>query len=180
MELDDLAGLKLTYDEVGSTQYDETPEGFHRLEHRERIGSGDEVFQRAADALLTWRMHRTAGLFMTATETPPQVGTSTLGRLGPGLLIPRFRTVGLPVPCRVVWVVNEPDRVGYAYGTLEGHPEAGEESFVITRDADGIHFTIRAYSRAASWYASLGGPVTRMAQLYAARRYAAALRKLAA
>ncbi|TDO66598.1 uncharacterized protein (UPF0548 family) [Kribbella sp. VKM Ac-2571] len=182
MKLEDLAGLRFTYDEVGCTQYDETPEGFHRLEYRQRIGDGDEVFQRAADALLTWRMHRAAGIPVTATATPPQVGTDSLGRLGPGMLIRRLRTqtqLGLPVPCRVVRVVNEPDRIGFAYGTLAGHPEAGEESFLVTRDQDGVYATIRAYSRPATWYTHLAGPITRRAQRYAATRYAAALRRLA-
>ena len=184
MKLEDLADLRFNYDVVGSTRYDETPEGYHRLEHRERLGSGDEVFQRAGEALFQWRMQRTAGLPVTATDTPPRVGTDSLARLGPGLLIGRLRTLvpianlGLPVPCRVVWIVDEPDRIGFAYGTLQGHPESGEESFVVTRDPDGVYFTIRAYSRAATWYTRLAGPVTRMAQSYAARRYAAALRRL--
>jgi hypothetical protein len=65
---------------------------------------------------------------------------------------------GLPVPCRVVWTVDEPDRIGFTYGTLQGHPAAGEESFVVTREPDGIYFTIRAYNRAAACYARLGGP----------------------
>lgn len=185
MNLEELAQRRFNYDIVGSTQYDETPPGNHRLEHRERIGTGDEVFRRAGEALLHWRMHRAAGLPMTATDTPPQIGTNSLGRLGLGMLIGRLRTlsplgaIGLPVPCRVVWTVDEPDRIGFAYGTLEGHPEAGEESFVVTRDPDGIYFTVRAYSRAAAWYARLGGPATRAGQRYAARRYVASLRRLA-
>ncbi|WP_329005810.1 DUF1990 domain-containing protein [Kribbella sp. NBC_00709] len=181
MKLEELAGLRLTYDVVGSTQYDETPEGYHRLEYRQRIGQGDEVFRRAADALLGWQMQPAAGLPMTATDTPPQIGTNSLGRLGPGLLLGRspLDRIGLPVPCRVVWTVNEPDRVGFAYGTLEGHPEAGEESFVISRDSGGIHITIRAYSRGATWYTRLAAPVTRKAQQYAAHRYATALQRLA-
>ncbi|HEY4568956.1 MAG TPA: DUF1990 family protein, partial [Kribbella sp.] len=44
--------------------------------------------------------------------------------------------------------------------------------------SDGVHFTVRAYSRPATWYARLGGPATRQAQLFAARRYAAALKRL--
>jgi uncharacterized protein (UPF0548 family) len=31
------------------------------------------------------------------------------------------------VPCRVVYVVDEPRRAGFAYGTLPGHPEIGGE-----------------------------------------------------
>jgi uncharacterized protein (UPF0548 family) len=185
MKLEDLAQLRFTYGAVGSTRYDETPEGYHRLEYRERIGSGDEVFRRAGEALLHWRMHRAAGLPMTATDTPPEIGTNSLGRMGPGLLVGRLRTlsplsmIGLPVPCRVVWTVDEPDRIGFAYGTLEGHPASGEESFVVTRDADGVQFTVRAYSRAGTWYTRLGGPLTRKAQHKAARRYATTLKRLA-
>jgi uncharacterized protein (UPF0548 family) len=184
MRLEELAGLEFTYGVVGATQYDETPDGYHRLEHRERLGDGDEVFTRAADALMTWRMHRSAGLPVTATDTPPQVGTDSLARMGPGIVIGRLRTlaplgrIGLPVPCRVVWTVDEPDRIGFAYGTLQGHPEAGEESFVITRGPDGVHATVRAYSRPAVWYTRLAGPLTRTAQRYAAGRYTAALRRL--
>jgi uncharacterized protein (UPF0548 family) len=181
MKLEDLAGLRFTYDVVGSTRYVETPEGYHRLEYRQRIGTGDDVFHRAADALLNWRMQPAAGLPMTATDSPAQIGTNSLGRLGAGLLIGRspLDRIGLPVPCRVVWTVNEPDRIGFAYGTLQGHPESGEESFIVTRDSDGVYFTVRAYTRGAAWYTRLAGPVTRKAQHYAVRRYATALQRLA-
>ena len=184
MKLEDLADLRFSYDVVGSTRYDETPEGYHRLEHRARIGGGSEVFARAGEALLNWRMHRAAGVPTTATDTPPTIGTNTLGRLGAGILVGRLRTLsplgalGLPVPCRVVWTVDEPDRVGFAYGTLEGHPASGEESFVVTRESDGVYFTVRAYSRPGTWYTHLAGPATRKGQQYAARRYVNALERL--
>ena len=184
MRLDDLAGLRFNYDVVGSTRHDETPQGYHRLENRSRLGTGDVVYARAGAALLHWRMHRAAGLPMTATDTPPVIGTNALGRLGAGFLAGRLRTMtplslaGLPVPVRVVWTVDEPDRIGFGYGTLEGHPSSGEESFVVTREAEGIYFTVRAYSRPGTWYTRLGGPAARKAQEYAARRYATALRRL--
>lgn len=174
MRLADLAGLRFSYDAVGSTRYDETPPGYHRLEQRTRIGdSKDEVFRRASRALLTWQMHKKAGVPMKATDSPAVIGTNSLGRLGLG-------PVGLPVPCRVVWVVEEPDRVGFGYGTLHGHPEAGEESFLVTKEADGVYFTLRAYSRPATWYTRLGGPVGRAGQTFFGKRYASALKRLAA
>lgn len=37
----------------------------------------------------------------------------------------------LRAPCRVVYTVTESRRRGFAYGTLPGHPECGEEAFVI-------------------------------------------------
>jgi uncharacterized protein (UPF0548 family) len=36
----------------------------------------------------------------------------------------------------VVWTVDEPNRIGFGYGTLQGHPESGEESFVVSREDD--------------------------------------------
>ena len=172
MKLADLGGLRFSYDVVGSTRRDATPVGYHRLEHRESIGRGDEVFRRAAEALMSWKMHSAAGVRIKATDTPAVIGTNSLGRLGIG-------SVGIAVPCRVVWTIDEPDQVGFAYGTLTGHPESGEESFLITREGDEIFFTLRAYSRPATWYTRLGGPLGRQAQLLFAHRYAAALKRLA-
>ncbi|NOL45545.1 DUF1990 domain-containing protein [Kribbella sandramycini] len=175
---------RFNYDAIGSTRYDETPAGYHRLEHRARLGAGNEVFQRAGEALMTWRMQRRAGLPFTA-DGRADAGVNALGQLGVGMVVGRLRTavplalVGLPIPCRVVWTVEEPDRIGFAYGSLQGHPEAGEESFVVTREVGGIYFTVKAYSRAAAWYARLGGPATRTVQRLAARRYANSLRRLA-
>ena len=172
MKLADLAGLRFSYDVVGSTLHDETPTGYHRLEQRTKIGTGDDFFRRAGQALMTWKMHKKAGVPISATDSPAVIGTNSLGRLGLGPL-------GLPVPCRVVWVVDEPDRIGFGYGTLDGHPESGEESFLLTREPDGIYFTLRAYSRPATWYTRLGGPAGRAAQSFFGQRYANALKRLA-
>ncbi|HEU4948091.1 MAG TPA: DUF1990 domain-containing protein [Kribbella sp.] len=172
MKLADLADRRFNYDVVGSSRFDRTPEGYHRLEHRIQIGTGDAVFHRAADDLMSWRMHNAAGLRIEATDTPPVIGTNSLGRVGIG-------PAALVVICRVVWIVREPDRVGFGYGTLQGHPESGEESFLVTRDGDDVWFTVRAYSRPAVWYTRLGGPLGRLGQTFFARRYAAALKRLA-
>ena len=43
------------------------------------------------------------------------------------------------VPARVVYVIDEPLRKGFAYGTLPGHPETGEEAFIVEyRDDDSV------------------------------------------
>jgi hypothetical protein len=75
--------------------------------------------------------------------------------------------------CRVVEVVDEPDRFGFAYGTLPHHPEAGEESFVVIRDpaTDQVRLEITAYSRPTARLAKLGGPVGRAFQRFMASRY---------
>ena len=90
-------------------------------------------------------------------------------------------SLGLPVPCRVVWAVEEERRAGFAYGTLPGHPERGEEAFVVDLAPDGaVWFTVRAVSRPAAWYMQAAGPLGRLGQRIFARRYGSALERLAA
>ncbi|MBU8820992.1 DUF1990 domain-containing protein, partial [Mycolicibacterium goodii] len=41
-----------------------------------------------------------------------------------------------------------PDRCGFAYGTLHGHPVCGEEAFIVHRDRAGTVFlTLRSLTR---------------------------------
>ncbi|MEV6282673.1 DUF1990 domain-containing protein [Kribbella sp. NPDC051770] len=169
MTLDDLAALRFSYDAVGSTRFDQTPDGYHRLDLRTRIGEGTKLFERAGDVVTTWQMHRAAGIRIWATDTPATIGTNCLGRLGP-----------IPIPCRVVWTVADETQTGFAYGTLPGHPESGEESFLVTQEPDGVWFTLRSYSHPATWYTKLAGPLSRTTQQIFARRYTKAVQHLVA
>ncbi|MEU9102122.1 DUF1990 domain-containing protein [Streptomyces sp. NPDC048361] len=97
------------------------------------------------------------------------------------LRVPRVPYPRLVIPCHVVWTVRSAERIGFAYGTLPGHPECGEESFVVGREADGlVWFEVAAFSRPARWYARLGGPFTRLLQDLAIRRYLRAVAAAAA
>ncbi|MFC8501606.1 DUF1990 family protein [Pedococcus sp. NPDC057267] len=128
--------------------------------------------RRAAEDLLAWRVHQRAGLRVAASG-PAVPGAVVDMRLGPGPLSVR-------IPCRVVSVVDEPDRGGFAYGTLPGHPESGEELFLLHSGADGrITFTITAFSRPATALARLGGPLGTLVQDVMTRRYLAALDRVA-
>lgn len=67
------------------------------------------------------------------------------------------------------------------YGTLPGHPEAGQEQFLLEHlDDERISLTIEAYSRPASTLAKLGGPISGAAQDLMTRRYLRALDRLEA
>jgi uncharacterized protein (UPF0548 family) len=80
------------------------------------------------------------------------------------------------VPARVVYVIDEPLRKGFAYGTLPGHPEIGEESFLVEyRDDDSVWLTIRAFSRPSSWIFWVGYPLVRLMQEIYTSRYERAL-----
>ena len=88
----------------------------------------------------------------------------------------RFLLARVKAPARVVYVIDEPTRRGFAYGTLPGHPEDGEEAFVVEiADDDSVWIVIRAFSRPARWYWWLVYPVLRMTQEFYTRRYLRAL-----
>jgi uncharacterized protein (UPF0548 family) len=182
------------------------PRGYRSSEHRGRLGGGDERFRSAAASLLTWGVQRGAGLTVTGTRQEPlddpgysggvpgedgqpldragvrveavhgedgtpciTAGTSVV------LLLPAgpFR---VRAPARVVYVIDEPDRVGFAYGTLSGNPISGEESFVVERTATGeVWLTLREFSRPSTWFWRLGSPALRFAQGRMVGRYLRAL-----
>jgi uncharacterized protein (UPF0548 family) len=161
VELSKLRELPLTYAEVGATA-GALPAGYQHLEHAAPIGRGRQRFEQAGDAVLHWGMQRGAGLGVRADSDVATVGTTVVVRLG-----------FLGAPCRVVYVVSEPDRRGFAYGTLPGHPESGEELFSVRYDPtdDTVYAHVRAFSRPATWWIRAGGPLASVAQRAIARRY---------
>jgi uncharacterized protein (UPF0548 family) len=78
-------------------------------------------------------------------------------------------------PCRIVRVIDEFDKFGFAFGSLPGHPERGEEAFVVERRTNGTFFSIIAFSRSADPLARLAGPIGRAIQLAIIRRCVSAL-----
>ena len=83
----------------------------------------------------------------------------------------------LPAPCRVVYVVDEPHVKGFAYGTLPGHPESGEERFVVRIDpvTAAVFAEVSAFSRPATWWSKAGGPFTSLLQRVMNKRYVRAV-----
>jgi uncharacterized protein (UPF0548 family) len=141
----DSAG-SFTYDSVGATRTGETPDGFAALRVRSPIGHGPAVFELAGEAVLTWRMHRSAGVRMDATAPRAAAGVRVAAGLGVGPL-------RIWAPCEVIWAVADDREAGFGYGTLAGHPQCGEESFVVTiDDADQVWLTVTAFSRPARWF----------------------------
>jgi uncharacterized protein (UPF0548 family) len=158
----------LTYPEVGATRDPALPTGYHHLQRKVRLGHGAEVFSGARQGLMSWDVQRNAGATVYPLETPPREGLTVFVGLG-------FGPARITARCRVVWT-DEPGRVGFAYGTLPGHPERGEESFVVTQDDDGeVWFTVRAFSEQATWYSRIGAPVSAMVQRLVTERYLKAL-----
>lgn len=141
-----------------------------------RIGSGEARFTSSADTLLSWAPLRGAGLRVSdvrpasgpmysgvsfdAEGSPvapsrleadqrfdadgtPYVGAGTTIRVHG-----RVKGLRADAQLRVISVTEEPRRVGYALGTVDGSVVSGEESFAVDwRDNDEVWFTVRAFDR---------------------------------
>ena len=149
-----------TYPEVGATRGDgPLPSGYNHLNRRMRVGAGEAAFHTAADAVLDWRMHEGMHVHPQADRPRADPGAKVWIHLGmPRVLVLRAR-------CEVVWTADEPRRKGFAYGTLLGHPECGEESFLVDwDDDDSVWLTIRAFSVGGKWYTKAAGPLVPVLQ----------------
>ncbi|MBT2450532.1 DUF1990 domain-containing protein [Streptomyces sp. ISL-43] len=161
------------YPDRGATARRPLPAGYNLTHHRTRIGSGRAVLEAAGAAVTTFRAHRSSGMLVTAGAGPVRPGDRVVVGIGVGPL-------WIDAPCEVIWTAYEPRRVGFAYGTLTGHPESGEESFVVDMEEDGsVWFEVTAFSRPGSWYTRIGGPVIPFLQLRYARRLGRYVRRLA-
>jgi uncharacterized protein (UPF0548 family) len=158
----------LTYAEVGASRNETLPSGYHHVRMEERIGDA-AAFDRASTGLRAWAAHKGAGLRIYPND-PVEPDATVIGvtSIGP---------VRIVVPCRIVSVFKEPDVFGFAYGTLAGHPERGEESFVLERRGDSTYFIVRAFSTPVDPLARLSGPIGRAVQRSVTRRYVTGLRR---
>ncbi|WP_245607331.1 DUF1990 family protein [Pseudonocardia spinosispora] len=149
---------QVTYPDLEGTRRAVLPDGYHHVERRVRVGHGDEVFHDARTTVFTWGMQRRAGLTVFPADIPPKPEHTVLVVTGLG-------PIKIVAPCRIIYTVDESDRTGFGYGTLPGHPESGEEAFLVERDQQGdVWAVVRAFSRPATWYSRLGSPVARLVQ----------------
>ncbi len=154
-----------TYPEVGATIGGPLPEGYDLLRRSRVIGHGGDDFAQAAESLMTWQMHRRAGLAVAPSTPRATAGTNVVLTLTAG-------PARITAPCRVVHVTDTSAATGFAYGTLPGHLECGEESFTVRLAADGqVSLNIVAFSRPALWYSRLFVPVSRLVQHRIIDRY---------
>ena len=171
-----MTARQLSYDCVGVTVRSELvpTAGFRAFERSVRVGTGEEGWRRAGQELFAWAVKTRSGFAVQ------DAGRDVAGRAEVGVdywLAARLGPWRVREPVRVVAIVDEPDRIGYAYGTLEGHPISGEEAFLLSRRDDGsVWFTLRSITRAPTsgrWRVLF--PAVLVAQRYYRRRYLKAL-----
>ena len=165
-----------TYPEVAATRPAvlagaPMPTGYHHLRHQRLIGAGHTAFEAAGEYVLSWGTHRGVGFDVRATSPRVVEGATVAFRIGRG-------QVGLSASCRVVWTVETADRRGFGYGTLPGHPEIGEEAFVVSRDSgERVWVEIVAFSNPGRWYSRIASPAVLVLQSVAVAAYARAVER---
>jgi uncharacterized protein (UPF0548 family) len=170
-------GQPFSYPEDGATadaaRLDAIAGGYDVDRHSFALGSGRDLFERACHALLAWRHFEVGWAELRGAAAPVAVGqvVATLTRVW-GLWFLN--------PCRVVYTESAgpaADQVAFAYGTLPGHVERGEERFSVRRDADTgeVTYEILAFSRPALLLTQAAYPWVRRVQMRFATSSAQAL-----
>lgn len=146
------------YPEVGSSAQI-FPKGYDHDRESTLLGFGDQAFEAAKKALREWAMFPPSWTRIFPAHTPLQAGNEVLVL---------FRLFGLwwwHNSSRIVYLIDEPARFGFAYGTLPAHIECGEEIFQVElRDDGSVWYSIQAFSKPNRWYVWLGYPVARAYQ----------------
>lgn len=170
-----LAERRLTYptevgtDPAGASWSVQQP-GFRTNESTAHIGSGNQYWLDASLALMSWAVKTRSGFDVAGRHGPLALGDRywVTAQVGP---------VRVREPVEIVAVVETPTRIGFAYGTLQGHPVSGEEAFIVHRTPDGAVFlTLRSLtgpSTSQPWW--LLFPVLLGVQRIYRRRYLRAL-----
>ena len=147
-----------SYPEVGAT-CEAPPAGYDIDHNRMKIGNGPVDFERAKNAVRQWKMFEVPGMHLCYPDAPIEVGRN---------VAPLAQHLGFYSlnSCRIVYVIDEPTRFGFAYGTLTEHVEIGEERFTVEfyPDSDEVWYDIYAFSRPGHLLVKLGYPYSRYKQ----------------
>jgi uncharacterized protein (UPF0548 family) len=153
-----------TYSAVGATN-STLPSDFTVDHNRLKLGTGAETFKRAVGALRRWRQFDLGWVTIAPDNVPLEMGATLAVKAH------AFGTWSLNAT-RIVYVINEERRFGFAYGTLPEHVECGEERFLIEWNAedDSVYYDILAFSKPRHPLVRLSRPLARMLQ----KRFASA------
>lgn len=162
--------LPFSYPEVGASRA-AIPQGYPVNHHRIQLGSGAEAFARAKFAIQTWTMYRLDWTRLYPPDAPITVGDVV------GVVVNHGFCWSIN-PCRIIYVLEETrseenktvETFGFAFGTLPGHSETGEERFTVEwrHQDDSVWYELLAFARPHHILAKIGSPFVRLTQ----RRFA--------
>jgi uncharacterized protein (UPF0548 family) len=166
--------LSFSYSEIGSTQ-GKTPAGYTVDHNRILLGSGNETFRRAISAIRAWEMFNIGWTRLVPHNAPITVDVTV------AVVIHHFGFWSKNAS-RIVCVIEEERRFGFAYGTLQQHAERGEERFTVEWNDkdDSVVYDILAFSTPGRWQTRIANPLARMLQKRFARDSIAAMKRAVA
>ncbi len=150
--------LPHSYPEVGYTSRPEDLPGYNNDFNYIHLGTGDAVWEAAKEAIREWRMFPAPWTFISPFHAPILPGT---------VVAMSARVLGTwwLNSCRIVYTMDEDRRFGFAYGTLPGHVECGEEIFMVERTEEHVvRYVLKAFSKPRHVLARLGYPIARAYQ----------------
>jgi len=164
----------VTYTDIGMSRPGRTaPPGYHAEYHRAELsiaspalpgeaappngGAKSIDFATARQRLATFRTHALPYLFVYPRDAQVVLNRDVV-------VCARVGAVWAINPCRVVLVEDTPERYAYAYGTLPGHAESGEEWFSVEKIGKRVVAETRAYARMTDLLARLATPIARRVQ----------------
>ena len=141
--------LEITRDSSSSADY--------TVDHnRVQLGSGAHCFDDAVRAVRQWKMFDLGWVQLFSDRTPIERGSTVA-------VVVRHLGFWSMNACRIVYVVEEHEKFGFAYGTLAEHAERGEERFMVewNHEDDSVWYDLLAFSKP--------GPMARLGYPYARR-----------
>ena len=149
--------LSFSYIEVEATKGDFPKDYDHDFNEIE-IGTGEAVWESAKNAIRNWEMFPGDWAQIYPNNTPIEKGQVV------SMYVRIFGT-WWKNSCRIVYTFDEPNRFGFAYGTLTNHFEKGEEIFFVEKDESGrVFYKIQAFSKPRLWLVKLAYPLARFFQ----------------
>lgn len=164
---DEQKDLPFSYAETGASK-NEIPANYPINHHRQKLGNGAQTFARAKQAIDRWTMYKLDWTRIYPPETLIDVGESVCVIVNHGFCWSLNS-------CRIVYVLDESsaetERYGFAFGTLPGHSETGEERFTVewNRADDSVFYELLSFAKPHHILAHLGFPFVTLFQRKFAR-----------
>jgi uncharacterized protein (UPF0548 family) len=153
--------LPFSYKEVGASK-SVVPQNYPINHHRIRVGSGVADYARAKNALQSWTMYKLDWTRIYPPDAPIAIGETVV-------VIVNHHFCWSMNSCRIVYVLEEneaTERFGFAFGTLPGHSETGEERFTVewNRDDDSVWYELLAFALPHHILAKIAAPFVHFVQ----------------
>ena len=151
--------MAYSYPEKGATT-GEPPAGYRNSDHnRVMIGQGEADWERAKRAVRRWKMFDLGWCSICWPDTPIEEGRNVA-------MMANHLGIWSLNAARIVYTFDEPNRFGFAYGTLADHVECGEERFSVELDPETheVWYDLYSFSRPRHILAQIGYPYARYLQ----------------